>query len=121
MSPAYPPVPLPETLPRHPPTNYHPVRRSRNPLGCLARRKNSAFYWKSYSDNCIVGGMGFDRKRRGETPPHTGRSRGHGRDARATQGKPASRGRFEGQRGLENMCFCETTPFYSCDIFGVSD
>ena len=34
--------------------------------------------------------MVFDRKKKGETRPHTGQSRGHGRDARATRGDPPS-------------------------------
>jgi hypothetical protein len=34
----------------------------------------------------------------------------HGRDTRAPKGEGAAK----------NMRFCETNPFYSCDIFGVS-
>jgi hypothetical protein len=32
----------------------------------------------------MILGMVFDKKRKGETPSHIGRSKGHGRDARAT-------------------------------------
>ena len=46
--------------------------------------------------------MVFVRKRKGETLPHATRSKGHGRDARATKGMEAAK----------NMRFCETNPNY---------
>jgi hypothetical protein len=53
----------------------------------------------------------FDRKRNGKTPPRTGRSKGHGRDARATKGK----------EGSKNMRFCETNPNFSNGFLDVTN
>src|ERR1039457_3112076 len=65
--------------------------------------------------------MVLDRKRRAQTPPHTGRSKGHGREpasrgrhedraARATNGDPPSPELRRGTRGERDVPFYQTNP-----------
>src|ERR1035437_3708970 len=54
--------------------------------------------------------MVFDRKRTDEMPRHARRSREHGRDARATEGKKCR----------ENMRFCETNRIHDDGFFDVT-
>jgi hypothetical protein len=71
-----------------------PLNKANFRLLYMVNSKKLVFFWKSNYDNAMFRGMVFDGERKGRTPRHTGRSKGHGRDARATRGEPTSRGRF---------------------------